>query len=316
MAFQDIKPLPRADELLDIAIRKANKRASFMKKKRGEDHFNHIKNKELARFVLIKDELTERLKNIKFQFSTELIDFYKKLVDITIGTYELKRSVESLDKSGRNMTSIFQTSQRSLKLAKDEADLNRIKKSFYGRISSVIKKIDFTLLIKARTEFQNFPVIKTRYKQLAIAGFPNVGKSTLLSKLSNSNPEIAAYAFTTKNIMIGYMGKIQLLDTPGTLNRFNKMNFIEQQASLILEMIAEKIIYIFDLTEPYPIEDQIKLYNKIKALKKPMIIYFSKTDILDENKVKKCKKRFDGMTKIEELKKCLKQTSTQDGEKE
>ena len=53
--------------------------------------------------------------------------------------------------------------------------------------------------------------------------------------------------------------KVQLIDTPGTLKRFDKMNVIEQRAHLAMKYCADMIIYIFDLTEPYPIEEQRKL---------------------------------------------------------
>ena len=104
--------------------------------------------------------------------------------------------------------------------------------------------------------------------------------------------------------MIGYIENIQLLDTPGTLNRFNKMNDIEQQAYLVMKLVAEKIIYIFDLTEPYPLKDQIKLYERIKELGKPVIIYLSKTDILDKKKVNEFKKKYEAVD-INGLKKKL-----------
>ena len=90
--------------------------------------------------------------------------------------------------------------------------------------------------------------------------------------------------------------KIQLLDTPGALNRFDKMNIIEKQAFLAMRFLSDVIIYIFDLTESYPLKDQEKLFKKIvKDFDKPMLVYLSKTDILE--------KTADGRAMIEEFKK-------------
>jgi GTP1/Obg family GTP-binding protein len=82
------------------------------------------------------------------------------------------------------------------------------------------------------------------------------------------------------------------------------MNKIEQEAYLALKYVADKIIYIFDLTEPYPIEDQIKLYNRLKELNKPIIIYLSKTDILEKEKIEEFSKKFK-VVDLEELKKII-----------
>ena len=154
---------------------------------------------------------------------------------------------------------------------------------------------------------RNYPAIKTGTKTIAIAGFPNVGKTTLLMKLTGSKPDIQPYAFTTKGINVGYIKgkeKLQLLDTPGTLNRFDTMNNIEKVAFLALKLLAEKIIYVFDITEPYPLEQQIKLYKEIKKMKKPVIIYLSKTDILEKGQISEFKKKYKAAS-LEEIKSLL-----------
>ena len=55
----------------------------------------------------------------------------------------------------------------------------------------------------------------------AIAGFPSVGKSTLLTVLTGTTSEVAAYEFTTLTCIPGIIhyneAKIQLLDLPGII---------------------------------------------------------------------------------------------------
>lgn len=137
-----------------------------------------------------------------------------------------------------------------------------MQKEAIGRISSTIKKIKKELLFleQARRVMKDFPTIKTKLTTIAIAGFPNVGKSTLLSQLTTARPQIANYAFTTTIINIGYTtinhNKLQFVDTPGTLNRIDKMNTVELQAHIALRYAAEHIIYVFDLTEGYALKDQ------------------------------------------------------------
>ena len=128
-------------------------------------------------------------------------------------------------------------------------------------------------------------------------------------KLTGSKPEIDSYPFTTKRINVAYIKedkkKIQLLDVPGTLNRFNKMNDIEKQAELVINYLADLIVYVFDLTENYPLENQVKLFDNIKKLNKKIIVYLSKTDLIEEkivNNFKNKLKNHEIVNNIKELK--------------
>lgn len=68
---------------------------------------------------------------------------------------------------------------------------------------------------------EGFDVIKTGDARVGLIGFPSVGKSTLLTKLTGQFSEVAAYEFTTLTCVPGvfhYKGaKIQLLDLPGII---------------------------------------------------------------------------------------------------
>ena len=66
-----------------------------------------------------------------------------------------------------------------------------------------------------------FDVAKTGVARVGFIGFPSVGKSTLMSKLTGTHSEVAAYEFTTLTTVPGvvqYKGaKIQILDLPGII---------------------------------------------------------------------------------------------------
>ena len=99
-----------------------------------------------------------------------------------------------------------------------------------------------------------------------------------------------------------------MVDVPGTLNRFNKMNNIEKQAHLAIKYLAERMIYVFDPTESYPMEEQITLFKKLKNdfPDVPMTSYLSKTDLVKNYKGDAMK--FKPVKTITALKKALKIT--------
>mmetsp|Transcript_16085 Transcript_16085/g.24024 ORF Transcript_16085/g.24024 Transcript_16085/m.24024 type:complete len:247 (-) Transcript_16085:12-752(-) len=68
---------------------------------------------------------------------------------------------------------------------------------------------------------EGFAVEKTGDARISLIGFPSVGKSTLLGRVTSTESESAAYAFTTLTCIGGILdyngAKIQLLDTPGII---------------------------------------------------------------------------------------------------
>ena len=310
MNFQTLSKIETPDTYLDIAFRKAKENAAVARSKdiivtgRKDDKRNqnlrqNLKNEksrriEMSRVNLVHDVLGSKLTGIikGFPILDELPPFYFHLAKCTLEYDELRRSLGAVAWSINRITHFQREYVGRISRAKDISHMNQHRRDFYGRVSSVLKQIkdELKLIEDSRRVMKEYPVIKTSMKTAAIIGFPNVGKTTLLYKLTGSKPEINSYAFTTKGVNIGYIrqGKekadaVQLLDTPGTLNRFEKMNAIEKQATLAIEYAADCLVYVFDLTEPYPLKDQITLFEKILKIQKPLYVYISKADIIDKD---------------------------------
>ncbi|MBU2589932.1 MAG: 50S ribosome-binding GTPase [Nanoarchaeota archaeon] len=283
--------IEKAQFYLDKAFR-ISQNAAKAKKYNLNNKREKKKKNEIYKIGIFSRNLRNDLENIKEMFPdpNELENFYKELFEITINVEKLGKAFITFSWFNNKLIRLEQESLRNIHNAEHIDEIEKSKKIFYGRASSIMKKIQkhFTYLDEARRTLRNFPTIKTNMFTICICGFPNVGKSTLLSKLTTARPDIQAYAFTTKSLMVGYMDKIQLVDTPGTFKDILfKMNWIEKQSYLAIKYLGDYLIYVLDISEScgFNVKDQMELYKNLKKQfpKKKFLIYFSKNDIIDKN---------------------------------
>ncbi|MFC1741875.1 GTPase [Nanoarchaeota archaeon] len=287
MSFNQLAKIEKADWYIDLAFRKAKKAGSEVKSQRRPGP-NTIKSAELAKVKAVKRALTRQFNTIITTFPSidSLAEFYQELIRSTLDYAQLKKSLGSIHWAQQKVGYFSDTYHDKIKRCRDFRKMTEYSREYYGRISSIVKQMKKHLayLEEARMAMRDFPSIKTSLFTVCIAGFPNVGKTTLLAKLTPSTPEIADYAFTTRKLNTGYTSisnqKVQFIDTPGTLNRFDKMNSIEKQAHLAMKYCADLIIFVFDTSDQtYDPKQQKKLLTGLNKLGKDTIIYLSKTDL-------------------------------------
>ena len=126
-------------------------------------------------------------------------------------------------------------------------------------------------------------------------GFPNAGKSTLLSVLSEARPKIADYPFTTLEPNLGVVSfsdyrSFVMADIPGIIEQAHKgkglgaqfLRHIERNNVLLFVLSVESDVYY----EYETLLNELKAYRK-DLLDKPKIIALSKMDIKEDFKLKK-----------------------------
>lgn len=127
---------------------------------------------------------------------------------------------------------------------------------------------------------------------VALVGKPNVGKSTLLSVISNAKPKIADYEFTTLSPNLGvvkiYDDSFIVADIPGLIDGASEgaglghefLSHIER-TRLVIHVIDASSYYGNDIVEDYiTINKELKKYNE-KLSKLPQIVVFTKLDLID-----------------------------------
>ena len=109
--------------------------------------------------------------------------FYQDYIDITVGVDDFKQALGALNWAFGIITQLEKDYSARIRKSPSEKAAG-LRKEAYGRISSVVKKIskDLDFLDFAKNNLRNMPTIDFDATSIVIAGFPNVGKSTLLKE--------------------------------------------------------------------------------------------------------------------------------------
>ena len=143
---------------------------------------------------------------------------------------------------------------------------------------------------------------------VGLVGFPNVGKSTLLSMVSNAKPKIANYHFTTLNPNLGVVDVpgadgFVMADIPGLIEGASEGIGLGHEFLKHVER-TKVIIHVVDAASSEgrdPVDDINKINSELEAynpelLKKPQIIAANKVDLIyseDEDPVKRLRDEFE-----------------------
>ena len=143
---------------------------------------------------------------------------------------------------------------------------------------------------------------------VGLVGFPNVGKSTLLSRVSNAKPKIANYHFTTLNPMQGVVdlgdgSSFIMADIPGLIEGASEgiglghefLRHVERTKILLHVVDAASTEGRDPIDDIYKINEELKNYNEELA-SRPQIIAANKTDVIyseDEDPVEKIRAEFE-----------------------
>jgi len=140
---------------------------------------------------------------------------------------------------------------------------------------------------------------------VGLVGYPNVGKSTLISRISAARPKIADYPFTTLEPQLGvvsigeapYEESYVVADIPGLIEGAHEGAGLGMQFLRHIER-TRLLVHLVDVSDgsgrPDPVEDFKVIMNELESFghgldDKPMMVVASKADVANPEKLKKLK---------------------------
>ena len=272
--FEQLPTVPTSEELLNKSFRRAS---------RAIDDLSMVQNAG----NILSDNLSNLIR--KFPSFENMPPFYREMADIIAGVDRIRISLSRLGWASRQIRLITKEHVAKIKRSSPN-DATLIRKSAFGRISSVMRSIEKDLLFlnETRNLLRKMPTINPSLPTILIAGYPNVGKSSFIVRITGARPEIASYPFTTRGIFVGHFmrgeQRYQVVDTPGLLDRpMEERNNIERQTIAALSHLQGVLLFILDPSEHcgYFLDSQLSLTQDIQNwISLPMLIVANKADIL------------------------------------
>ncbi|CAG8482260.1 5133_t:CDS:10 [Ambispora gerdemannii] len=289
--FKRIQPVPAANDFLDIVLSRTQRKTPTVIHKNYK--IGRIRQFYMRKVKFTQDTFEEKLKAMLEEFPKldDIHPFYADLMNVLYDKDHYKLALGQINTARHLIDQVAKEYVRLLKFGDSLYRCKQLKKAALGRMATIMKrqKDSLAYLEQVRQHLSRLPSIDPNTRTLLVCGYPNVGKSSFMNKVTRADVDVQPYAFTTKSLFVGHMDykylRWQVIDTPGILDHpLEQMNTIEMQSVTALAHLRACILFFMDLSEHcgYSVEDQIKLYHNIKPLftNKPTFIIINKIDIV------------------------------------
>ncbi|OVA00493.1 GTP binding domain [Macleaya cordata] len=288
--FKKITVVPTGKDFIDIILSRTQRQTPTVVHKGYA--ISRLRQFYMRKVKYTQTNFHEKLSTIIDEFPRldDIHPFYGDLLHVLYNKDHYKLALGQIN-TARNL--IGKISKDYVKLLKYGDSLYRcksLKVAALGRMCTVIKRIGPSLayLEQIRQHMARLPSIDPNTRTILICGYPNVGKSSFINKITRADVDVQPYAFTTKSLFVGHTDykylRYQVIDTPGILDRpFEDRNIIEMCSITALAHLRAAVLFFLDISGScgYSIAQQAALFHSIKSLfmNKPLIIVCNKTDL-------------------------------------
>jgi len=219
----------------------------------------------------------------------EIHPFYHDLLNVLYDKDHYRLALGQLHTAKQLIGRVSDDYVRLLKYGDSLYRCKQLKRAAMGRMMTLLKRQGPSLayLEQVRQHMSRLPSIDPNTRTLLVCGYPNVGKSSFMNKVTRADVEVQPYAFTTKSLFVGHTDykylRWQVIDTPGILDRpLEERNTIEMQSITALAHLRAAVLYVVDISEQcgFTLEQQSTLFHSICPLfaNKPVMIVMNKID--------------------------------------
>ncbi|KAI9295254.1 GTP binding protein 4 [Neoconidiobolus thromboides FSU 785] len=289
--FKKIAVVPNAMDFLDIVLSKTQRKTPTVIHKNFK--ISRIRNFYMRKIKFTQENFEEKLKGIldEFPVLNNIHPFYADLMNVLYDKDHYKLALGQINTARTLINNVAKDYVKLIKFGDSLYRCKQLKTAALGRMATIMRrqKDSLAYLEQVRQHLARLPSIDPNTRTLLVCGYPNVGKSSFLNKITRADVEVQPYAFTTKSLFVGHMDykylRWQVIDTPGILDHpLEQRNTIEMQSITAMAHLRACICFFIDISEQcgYSIQDQVNLFLNLKPLfsNKPITLCITKIDTI------------------------------------
>lgn len=288
--FKKIQVVPGAKDMVDIVLSRTNRKTATIIHKGY--NISRIRSFYMKKVKYTQQTFHDKLSQIldDFPILDEIHPFYEDLINVLYNRDHYKLALGQVNHCRHYIDGLSKDYVRLLKYGDSLFRCKQLKRAALGRMCTMMKKQapNLAYLEQVRQHLSRLPSIDPNTRTLLLCGYPNVGKSSFINKLTRADVEVQPYAFTTKSLFIGHTDyqytRWQVIDTPGILDHpLEDRNTIEMQSITALAHLRATVLFLIDVSEQcgFSLEQQLSLFKSIKPLfsNKPLLMVANKVDV-------------------------------------
>lgn len=205
--FKKITVVPSAKDFIDLTLSKTQRKTPTVIHKHYQIH--RIRQFYMRKVKYTQQNYHDRLTQILTDFPKldDIHPFYADLMNVLYDKDHYKLALGQINIAKNLIDNVAKDYVRLMKYGDSLYRCKQLKRAALGRMCTIIKRQKQSLeyLEQVRQHLSRLPTIDPNTRTLLLCGYPNVGKSSFINKVTRADVEVQPYAFTTKSLFVGHM---------------------------------------------------------------------------------------------------------------